>query len=1058
VWVTAEEYPYRFILRLRNGEIFFFETALEISEFLNTIDRTSIWAVGFESFAGVMGFYLNFQDTVNGHGQYLYWPRLSSGKISDYNMPLYAFYPHLYALCDGVWFDQILNDRSLYSGGNQNPRNTLEFHNSESEFKVFFTLLEVNIQGTTWNFKHGFKYRMDDQLFHMITEFECVDQDFEDIGLAYEITTSPQSENTPYSPVKFGLENESETTVVSIQEAWQAGQYLDDYYSHVTIISENKEQFSFSFDDMELAGFTEKYLDLHDQRMPDGSVRKVLRAGMYGLGAYSAGTWVEIDPGTIYATDIYDLFMWSSTWVTTSSTLLIGDIPYHYPRYAFIAFDTGIDTAIDTVSNISFQLWFTSSNMEGNDGVGVRVYYVNGSTYGNGTGQARENSQSWTQGKSTSQDRVWTNPSTGQYTTGSTSKMDTILEYWADNRRNSENWVDFRLHGNYNGMGDNINAQDSQYSGTSHDPKLSFDYNLTYIIISGWVKEDGIGPVQGATIDLYQSGERVNGSITASSGYYSFWVDNSSLQHQLWAWDEDYKPECTNITPNTNQEVNFTLTLESAPNPNPPSGCRDPTSYSDDYYGWTSETEAYAKSGDYAVGNQSNPVQTVYYKNFNWNLPNGVTAEHIKVYIHWKSIIDDKIRMRIHWNESGGYSDWRILEKKSSWTLDITDFNETWTGSEITNESFMVEIEEITQNDCDLVLVDWVGTLVIYPPQITEFTAYKPYKGNEIHVATTIHNYFSTPKTVTGLKYKFYTDTYGDWNSPSSYGKWTPMYSENTSIPPYATVRIHDYLAIFFTDEGTNMTFAFNSGDYETLEVYAEGGGNWSDSYTPSTGEGEFEVEVQAGTHPVFVVHLRDSEFINEFEENVTEDTTYMDLLENHNFTWQDSTTTAKTLFGIDFHTLNFNWTPEENDLEFLYETQLNDDAGELLGCGVWVKRNGSVGTDYNNHGFDLVIGSSGEQNLVDSPLEIATCSAQMYGNYIVTMAGWELFPIGGIIYNGAQMQLAFLHEVFHTYDAEHTGPWYIMEPNLWLFGAWNLNSVTQTTVSNNDSHFDGPP
>ncbi|MFX0051675.1 MAG: hypothetical protein ACFFAJ_02565 [Candidatus Hodarchaeota archaeon] len=68
-WVTAQEYPYRFILRLRNGTMQFFEEASDISTYLNTIERDSIWAVGFESFAGVMGFYLNLQDSVHGHGQ-----------------------------------------------------------------------------------------------------------------------------------------------------------------------------------------------------------------------------------------------------------------------------------------------------------------------------------------------------------------------------------------------------------------------------------------------------------------------------------------------------------------------------------------------------------------------------------------------------------------------------------------------------------------------------------------------------------------------------------------------------------------------------------------------------------------------------------------------------------------------------------------------------------------------------------------------------------------------------------------------------------------------------
>ncbi|MFX0013552.1 MAG: hypothetical protein ACFFB2_18175 [Promethearchaeota archaeon] len=55
------------------------------------------------------------------------------------------------------------------------------------------------------------------------------------------------------------------------------------------------------------------------------------------------------------------------------------------------------------------------------------------------------------------------------------------------------------------------------------------------------------------------------------------------------------------------------------------------------------------------------------------------------------------------------------MEDHSSWTLDVIEFNDpNWTGSEITNDSFMVEIEEQTQNACDLVLIDCVGTLVEY--------------------------------------------------------------------------------------------------------------------------------------------------------------------------------------------------------------------------------------------------------------------------------------------------------------------------------------------------------
>ena len=492
VWVTAEEYPHRFLLWLQNGEVYFFDTASEITNFLNTIDRATIWAVGFESFSGVMGFYLNFQDTVNGHAQYLYWPRLSNGRIPPYNMPSYALYPHLYAKTNGDWMDRILTDCSLYHGVNQIPTNTLEFYHSDSEFGVFFSLAEVNIQETTWNFKHGFKYRLDDQSFHMITEFDCVDKDFEDIGLTYEITPSPQSKDTSHNPTHFILQSELESVVVAANETWDAGQYLDNYDSQIDIISETNDQCRFAFDDMELTGFTEKHLEFHDQLMPDGSVRKVLSAGMYGFGYYSRGTWIEIDPEVsppVFSTNNYDLYRDSLTWITGTDYFRVGDKNGAY-QSLWIAFNTGIIESIDDTGLVKLQLYCVHSSFDSSsEGAKFRVYNIGGNANEN---TAKENSQSYKSGTNKYTDNLVYKGDigTGSYKTAAATEMEKLTDFWAENRNIGENYISFSMTSYGPERDDYYSFRTSEYTGTGCDPKLSFsymteDYDYWALIVAG---------------------------------------------------------------------------------------------------------------------------------------------------------------------------------------------------------------------------------------------------------------------------------------------------------------------------------------------------------------------------------------------------------------------------------------------------------------------------------------------------------------------------------------------------------------------------------------------
>ncbi|MHA1449734.1 MAG: hypothetical protein ACTSP4_09980, partial [Candidatus Hodarchaeales archaeon] len=74
-WVTIDEFPNRVVVRMTDGTVHKLASQAEIDGFFASSDNSTIWAVGLETFTGMMGFYLNIQDTVKGHGQYLYWPR-----------------------------------------------------------------------------------------------------------------------------------------------------------------------------------------------------------------------------------------------------------------------------------------------------------------------------------------------------------------------------------------------------------------------------------------------------------------------------------------------------------------------------------------------------------------------------------------------------------------------------------------------------------------------------------------------------------------------------------------------------------------------------------------------------------------------------------------------------------------------------------------------------------------------------------------------------------------------------------------------------------------------
>ena len=478
-WVSFEEYPNKFIIRLTNGSIYKRDTPNEMNLLIELIgDNSTIWAVGYESYAGVMAFYLNFADLDWGHAQYLWYPRLKNGQLSSFNEPLYAIYPHLYVNYTGTIYDKILNDRSLYDTPDKNPRNTLQFFNTSDTFGLYFTTDNISILSSNWDFQHGFKYNFTDELFHVSNDIRCNDRNFTDIGFAYEITSSPQSDNTPYQPDRFLLSNATREIIVNISQAWEAGNYLDDFYSSLEIISQNNESFKFVFNDMEDAGFTQKYLNLHNQQFPDGSVRLVLMAGMYGYGEYINGSWINIDPtyGATVITDTYDSYAWyqddaHDTTYTGSSYFLAGTLTAGmYSTYeGFLSWDTGLTGTITVTSGATLYIRVDSEFLEFGEYVNFELvqHYSNRNPY---EGQSDQEYDTWGAYSTYSSVTVGDGASGDQ-------NLNVLgqLQYW-DGAKGSNSIVKWRVE---DGSGCDWGTDDYVLfyeSSSSYDPSLTFTY------------------------------------------------------------------------------------------------------------------------------------------------------------------------------------------------------------------------------------------------------------------------------------------------------------------------------------------------------------------------------------------------------------------------------------------------------------------------------------------------------------------------------------------------------------------------------------------------------
>lgn len=487
-WVTFDEYPIRFVLRLTNGTTFRLENLTEFNALWNDpLVNNSIFGIGIESFNGILGFYLDFSDSDWGHGQYLYYPRLKDGSLPQFNQPQYAIYPHLFVKAGETWYDKLINNRSFY-GGSNDPRDYLSFFQNGVETGLQFRTDIVTIDGFDWNFTQGLKYNSSDQQFHLITELVSLDRGWDDVGFAYDITVSPQAEGSAYEPDRFLLSNESHSKLVNISTLWKANESLTNPLNSIEIISENNETFQFDFEDMKSAGFNKTYLELHNQILPNDVGKKTLLAGMFNYGSYTQGTLIEIDPtfaekAETDAYDFYTQFDGSSSYSDNvdSDTITVGANTPNTLN-GFEAWNSTIDQDIDTIVSGNMTVYVGVNVLEASEWLAIGLY------------DSEDTDHIWNESEATSDAETTHNQLTYWNDTTFISSGSTGINYTMDVVDLLENWTLWHNSDSsdrmmiplkfYSGDGvdpDEVDAvvfQESTYGVTNQRPTLTFEYTL----------------------------------------------------------------------------------------------------------------------------------------------------------------------------------------------------------------------------------------------------------------------------------------------------------------------------------------------------------------------------------------------------------------------------------------------------------------------------------------------------------------------------------------------------------------------------------------------------
>ena len=542
-WLTFQEYPIRFLVQTTDNNILSF-TQDEISSFSNEIANNSVQRILIDTFNGMAGFSVVSQESSTlGHGETIFYPRLSNGSVPSINNPYFSSFGRLSVLKDGKYSSEIINNRSFFIDDSKEPINSLHFETDKDIFQIWYELKDITIFSQQFDLRIGLKYNSTERKFHTINHVTCKTMDYDDIGFGYEICDSIQETILASNLTKLEVQNSTHYINLPVNSSIDIKTSFSDILPQLSVFNENNNVLDYSFADMKQVGFTNSNFKVHDCILPFGKQMKSIFVGMDGYGKYSKGNTLEIDPtftSTILDNNDVSLeIMRVNPYTKTKKTDYnwVGFTNGDDKEYrSFLSWDIGITEDIATISDSILHLFcatttfeygvpqlklikqYTGSSPNENDDINTLYSYFQYSTYV-APGYLSH-----------------LNP---EYNTTENKQVDYYLNFWADNK-GSGSVIKFRIQEYY--------ADYDEYCRYDTDalaPSLSFDYEYPVhppFIISFGTENSYKGEEQHLMTYIY------NGD-----SHHSFSLDHLSYEIQ----GNDYD-NWVDLTP----ETNYDLTLE----------------------------------------------------------------------------------------------------------------------------------------------------------------------------------------------------------------------------------------------------------------------------------------------------------------------------------------------------------------------------------------------------------------------------------------------------------------------------------------------------------------
>lgn len=530
-WITQEEYPVTFFIRNTANETFYASSSIEATTIFAT--QENLYCVGIETFTGATAFYINENEEDWGHGQTIFYPRLTTGQLPDYNMPLYSWFTHLFVQSGSSYYDTIINDNSLINFESQSF--DIQFEKEADLFKIYYELKDLTVFSQTFDFTFGIKYNITENLFHTINNIICDTSGFDDIGLTYDITGTPMSAESEYRADRIEIANTTEIISFASNETWDSPELLANISSDIQLFSASNDSFIFDFADMETTGFTEKILKVQEQLLPTGEIEKVISVGMTGLGTYSQGSTIEIDP--IYYSPISSghdvtLMYCDSTYTRKTGNNIVGYTPDIYgelppfdlefpktTRKFFMLWDTGLTNTVVSTSNVELRMKCATQCLESGELVRFSLLADYDDLSPVESDSASTISSYWS---SSTNGSVYHDPSTG---TTSYLDVESLTDNWA-NSKGSDSIIKFRVE---SGTGMDSNSYDyaSYYdddASSSNKPRLEFTYvMITDNLVNNWFEYDSSGEIT--------SSDDISGWALDSDNGGSYHIEDSDTNY-----------------------------------------------------------------------------------------------------------------------------------------------------------------------------------------------------------------------------------------------------------------------------------------------------------------------------------------------------------------------------------------------------------------------------------------------------------------------------------------------------------------------------------------------